>query len=106
MALSNYERVGKAVQLLAEGLVPFVDRECRAEFGDNWRVVVQRRDTWGGGGRLREVNPGDAQFLLKVIWAEWHTIFSKKAVAQRSQLRLGAPGGAQRLGPQQHLLHR
>ena len=78
MALSNYERVGKAVQFLAEGLAPFVDRECRAEFGDDWRVVVQRRDTWGGGSAPRRVNPGDAQFLLKVIWAEWHTIFSKK----------------------------
>ena len=78
MALSNYERVGKAVQLLAEGLAPFVDRECRAKFGDDWPAVVQRRDTWGGGGRPRKVNPDDAQFLLKVIWAEWDTIFSKK----------------------------
>ena len=79
MVLSNYERVGKAVQLLAEGLAPFVDRECRAKFGDNWPVVVQRRmDTRGGGGSTRRVNPGDAQFLLKVMWYEWRTIFSKK----------------------------
>ena len=75
MVLSNYERVGKAVQLLAEGLAPFVDRECRAEFGDDWPVVVQRGS---GGGTPRKVNPVDAQFLLKVIWAEWRTIFSKK----------------------------
>ena len=75
MVLSNYERVGKAVQLLAEGLAPFVDRECRAEFGDDWPVVVQRGN---GGGTPRKVNPVDAQFLLKVIWAEWRTIFSKK----------------------------
>ena len=78
MTLSNYERVGKAVQILAEGLAPFVDRECRAKFGDDWPAVVQRKDTWGGGGRPRKVNPGDAQFLLKVIWAEWDTTFSKK----------------------------
>ena len=78
MALSNYERVGKAVLLLAEGLAPFVARECRAEFGDDWTVAVQRRDTRGGGGRSRKVNPADVQFLLKVMWDEWRTIFGKK----------------------------
>ena len=78
MALSNYERVGKAVQFLAEGLAPFVARECRAEFGDDWTVAVQRRDTRGGEGRSRKVNPADVQFLLKVMWDEWRTIFGKK----------------------------
>ena len=80
MAITNYERVGKAIQLLAEGLAPFVDRECRAEFGDDWPVAVQRMETRGGPrpGPLRKVNPGDAQFLLKVMWDEWRTIFGKK----------------------------
>ena len=78
MVLSNYERVGKAVQLLAEGLAPFVERECQAKFGDDWLDAVQRRDTRGGGGTPARVNPADPQFLLKVIWAEWRTIFSKK----------------------------
>jgi len=73
--LSNYERVGKAVQLLAEGLAPFVDRECRAKFGDNWLDTVQRMDR---GGIPREVNPADLQFLLKVMRDEWGTIFGKK----------------------------
>ena len=80
MALTNYERVGKAIRLLAEGLAPFVDRECRAEFGDDWPVAVQRMETQGGPrpGPPRKVNPGDAQFLLKVMWDEWRTIFGKK----------------------------
>ena len=78
MALSNYERVGKAVQLLAEGLAPFVDRECRAKFGDDW---ARRRQAYGDSGRgsaPRRVNPGDAQFLLKVVWVEWRAVFGKK----------------------------
>ena len=75
MALSNYDRVGKAVQLLAEGLAPFVERECRAKFGDNWLDTVQRKDR---GGIPREVNPADLQFLLKVMRDEWDTIFGKK----------------------------
>ena len=71
MALSNYERVGKAVQLLAEGLAPFVARECMAKFGDDWLDAVQRRDP-------RKANPDDLHFLLKVMRENWGTIFGKK----------------------------
>ena len=77
MALSNYERVGKAVALLGEGLAPFVARECRAQFGDDWTTGVQRSNT-RHTGRPRPVNPTDAQFLLRVMWDEWNTIFGKK----------------------------
>ena len=78
MALSNYERVGKMITLLAEGLAPFVARECEAEFGTDWIDAVQRKDTRGGADSPRKVNPADAQFLLKVLWDEWNTIFRKK----------------------------
>lgn len=77
MALSNYERVGKAVALLGEGIAPFVARECQAQFGDEWAADVQRANT-RGTGRPRTVNPKDAQFLLRVMWDEWNTIFVKK----------------------------
>ena len=77
MALSNHERVGKAMVLLGEGLAPFVARECEVEFGENWTTGVQRADS-RGGGRARKVNPVDPQFLLKVMWDEWQTIFRKK----------------------------
>ena len=33
MAITNYERVGKALELLREGLEPFVGRELQARFG-------------------------------------------------------------------------
>jgi len=77
VALSNHERVGKAMVLLGEGLALFVARECVVEFGENWATGVQRADT-RGGGRTRKVNPVDPQFLLKVMWDEWQTIFRKK----------------------------
>lgn len=63
--------------LLGEGLAPFVARECEVEFGKDWTAGVQRADT-RGGGRARQVNPTDPQFLLKVMWDEWNTIFRKK----------------------------
>ncbi len=38
MATTNYERVGRALELLKEGLRPFVERELKASYGENWRV--------------------------------------------------------------------
>ena len=76
MALSNHERIGKAIALLGDGLAPFVARECEARFGPDWPATVQRADT--RGGQTRRVNPGDPQFLLKVLWDEWNSIFSRK----------------------------
>ena len=43
MALSNQERVGKALELLRSGLTPFVEREFKAKFGDGWAFEI--RDT-------------------------------------------------------------
>jgi hypothetical protein len=34
MAISNHERVGKAMELLQAGLGPFVDRELQSVFKD------------------------------------------------------------------------
>ena len=36
MATTNYERVGKALNLLKEGLYPFVERELQAQLGKYW----------------------------------------------------------------------
>jgi hypothetical protein len=33
MAISNHDRVGKALDLLNEGLRPFVEREMQAHYG-------------------------------------------------------------------------
>lgn len=41
MALSNQERVGKAMDLLRDGLNPFIEREMRSRFGDTWKAAVQ-----------------------------------------------------------------
>ena len=76
MAVSNHERIGKAIALLGDGLAPFVARECEATFGPDWPGAVQRTET--RGGRPRQVNPRDPQFLLKVLWDEWNSVFTRK----------------------------
>ncbi|WP_338085931.1 Swt1 family HEPN domain-containing protein, partial [Limnospira indica] len=35
MAISNHERVTRALRILQEGLYPFVEREMRSHYGDN-----------------------------------------------------------------------
>jgi len=40
MAITNHERVGKALELLKAGLAPFVEREFKARFGSALRGQV------------------------------------------------------------------
>jgi Swt1-like HEPN len=75
MAVTNHERVGRALALLAEGLAPFVTRECKARYGDQWVRRVARNE---------RVNPNDAQFLLAVLADAWREF---------SPRRLAAPNG-------------
>ena len=40
MPTTNYERVGKALELLRDGLVPFIERELSAKYGKYWITKV------------------------------------------------------------------
>ena len=53
MAITNHERVGKALELLKEGLRPFVERELKTYHGDRWASEVKEvlDDTRLGGGK-------------------------------------------------------
>src|ERR1019366_8660082 len=74
MAVTNHERVGKALALLSEGLAPFVARVCTAKYGEGWVDNVTRAGTISAQSG-KKVSPVDAQFLLKVVWDEWQTVF-------------------------------
>lgn len=68
MAETNNERVGKALALLAEGLAPFVDRECGLVYGMAWTESVP-----GDGPRSKT----DVQFLLRTMTTTWREVFSR-----------------------------
>ncbi|MDA8312150.1 MAG: Swt1 family HEPN domain-containing protein [Actinomycetota bacterium] len=74
MAVTNHERVGRALSVMSEGLAPFVARECTAKYGESWVQAVTRTDP-GSGGPAKRISATDAQFLLKVVWDEWQTVF-------------------------------
>ena len=42
MAITNHERVGKALELLAKGLKPFVEREMRSVYQAGWFEEARR----------------------------------------------------------------
>ncbi|MEA4910152.1 MAG: Swt1 family HEPN domain-containing protein [Anaerolineaceae bacterium] len=76
MAITNYERVGKALDLLRGGLLPFVERECSRQFGKYWITKVtegwQSELSWPEGAGLPNL---DAAFLLRVMWDQWNAVF-------------------------------
>ena len=65
MAMTNHERVGKALDLLKAGLGPFVEREMQ-------RAVKARRV---GNVGERPVTEWDVAALLKLMWETWNEAF-------------------------------
>jgi predicted AAA+ superfamily ATPase len=73
MAITNRERIGKGLDLLASGLRPFVERELKSQLGDNWRTVLP--DGAGRGPKAKPANLDDPQVLLGVLWDQWNAVF-------------------------------
>jgi predicted AAA+ superfamily ATPase len=79
MAITNHERVGKALDLLKEGLQPFVEREMKAQHAQLWLDQVRESvaDTqirlFSGKGEPQ----WDAASLLSVMWNQWNLVFKK-----------------------------
>jgi len=42
MAITNHERVGKMLELLRSGLGPFIERELKNSYQDNWLDKARR----------------------------------------------------------------
>ncbi|MBN2299509.1 MAG: DUF499 domain-containing protein [Deltaproteobacteria bacterium] len=74
MAISNSERIGKGLELLRDGLAPFVEREMQAEYKDRWQDVVQQnipRDFNVKDGKIQwDIHP-----LLLLTWDQWNAVF-------------------------------
>lgn len=87
MAISNHERVGKAMDLLKVGLAPFVEREFANTYKDRAAAEAVR---FMGEDRLnakRPISQWDAAALLKLMWESWNDIFRKTlGPAERSLL--------------------
>jgi predicted AAA+ superfamily ATPase len=77
MAITNHERVGKAMELLRAGLGPFVERELANVHKDQAGAQAAR---FMGEDRLLANKPipqWDAAALLKLMWEAWNDVFRR-----------------------------
>ena len=75
MAITNHDRVGKAMELLKGGLGPYVEREFKSVYKDRAAAEFQR---FLGEDRLnakKAVTALDVAALLKIMWDSWNDVF-------------------------------
>lgn len=89
MALSNRDKVGRGLELLADGLAPFVDRYMSAtvKSGD-WLASLAARERQAG--RPDNLSTTDPRLLLRVLTEEWRVFkdhLSRVEQAFASELR-------------------
>lgn len=86
MAITNHERVGRALEIFKDGMAPFVDRELM----DGMKSGAVRQDDIQGYLespilKNKPVAEWDASALLKVMWDTWNAVFKKTlGFAERS----------------------
>jgi predicted AAA+ superfamily ATPase len=79
MAITNHERVGKALDLIKDGLQPFVEREMKAQHAQIWldqvrsSVADTQTHLFSGKGQPQ----WDSASLLSVMWNQWNIVFRK-----------------------------
>jgi predicted AAA+ superfamily ATPase len=76
MAITNHERVGKALEYLNAGLLPFVEREMLQVYGDDWENIAVKAYPEDHPGR-GEKGRWDTQKILVVMWDQWNNVFIK-----------------------------
>lgn len=76
MALTNRDRVGRVLELMREGTIPFAEQQFQAHLGKNWSNDVQQCVNT----KLRVGKDGiewDTYSLLRAIDATWGQVFGK-----------------------------
>jgi hypothetical protein len=86
MALTNHERLGKGMELLRQGLGPFVEREIQNGIRSG-EIAAHALRNLADDPKLtdRPIGEWDAAGLLKAMWEAWNSIFKKTlGFAERS----------------------
>ena len=75
MAITNHERIGKALELLKAGLGPFVDREMQSAIKEHRVDPATLRLVDDPRSGNRPVTEWDVAALLKLMWDRWNEVF-------------------------------
>ena len=77
MAITNQDRVGKAMELLRAGLAPFVEREFKSQ---HQAQSVEAARRYFGDDRTvgkKAIAEWDVAALLKLMWEAWNAVFGR-----------------------------
>ena len=77
MAITNQERVGKAMELLRAGLAPFVDREFKSQHQAQAAEAARRYFVDDRTVGKKPVTEWDVAALLKLMWEAWNEVFAR-----------------------------
>lgn len=75
MSMTNHERVGKAIELLKNGMGPFVEREFQNTYKE--KAHSQAIQLLGEDDPLlkKPIAHWDSAALLKLMWGSWNDVF-------------------------------
>lgn len=78
MAITNHERVGKALEQLKAGLGPFVEREVKASI-EAQTLSMQKVRGFVDDPLLanKSISEWDVAALLKLMWETWNEVFKR-----------------------------
>ncbi len=80
MAISNHERVGRALNLLCQGLYPYVKQEIQAVYSNNWEKEAKSCLPNNKPLKQKSVDSilsEDVATLLLVMSKQWDKVFTK-----------------------------
>ncbi|MDR0481695.1 MAG: DUF499 domain-containing protein [Cellulomonadaceae bacterium] len=72
--MTNKERVGRVLDLVADGLGPWIVTQLSTRYGSDWVKVVGQ--TAGLSGRGSTPNQSDPAYLFWVFDKQWHDVFN------------------------------
>jgi len=77
MAISNSERIGKGLELLRNGLIPFVEQELGAVYGEDWKEKIKQTvPKKEAEDKIDEgISKWDIHLVLGIIWNNWNQVF-------------------------------
>lgn len=77
---SPQDRINRAFDLLIQGASPFVERELKATYRDNWQEAARSsfREDRGIAINKGETIRWDTHSLLTVMWDQWNAVFRHK----------------------------
>ena len=90
MAITNQERVGKAMDLLKAGLAPFIEREMKSQYQNDWLKEAKDALSPQQLTLATSLNDplGDVSAMLALMTNRWQDLF-RKTLGQAERALVG-----------------